>query len=126
MGSFLFPFFFFFLFAVFVQSQSTSFFFEGFNGAANNLTLELEASIMNNPRGVLRVTKKSNKVIGGAFYNKPIQMIDKASSPNASQINQNQLIFMSGTRITKKTSRWRALDQSKLGLNMMVYKKLSM
>ncbi|KAK1563154.1 hypothetical protein Q3G72_023143 [Acer saccharum] len=85
MGSFLLLFF--FIFPVFVQSQNTSFIFEGFNGAANNLTLELEASIMNNPRGVLRLTNKSNNVIGRAFYNKQIQMIDKASSPNASSFS---------------------------------------
>ncbi|KAK1563250.1 hypothetical protein Q3G72_024810 [Acer saccharum] len=87
MGSFLLLFFFFFIFPVFVQSQNTRFIFEGFNGAANNLTLELEASIMINPGGVLRLTDKSNKVIGRAFYNKPIQMIDKTSCPNASSFS---------------------------------------
>ncbi|KAI9154143.1 hypothetical protein LWI28_021513 [Acer negundo] len=83
MGSFLLLFFFFFIFPVSVQSQNTSFFFEGFNKDDNNLDLQLGALIMSNPERVLRLTNKLNNVIGRAFYNKPIQMIDKTSSPNA-------------------------------------------
>ncbi|KAK0583759.1 hypothetical protein LWI29_002630 [Acer saccharum] len=85
MGSFLLLFF--FIFPVFVQSQNTSFFFEGFKEADKHLTLQLGASIMSDPEGVLRLTNKSNNVIGHAFYTKPIQMIDKASSPNPSSFS---------------------------------------
>ncbi|KAL5809050.1 hypothetical protein ACOSQ3_029741 [Xanthoceras sorbifolium] len=84
---FLFLFFFFF-FPVFAQSKNTSFIFEGFNEAAENLTLE-GASVIN-PGGVLRLTDKSKYIIGHAFYAKPIQMFDKTSSsfsPNASSFS---------------------------------------
>ncbi|KAJ4704369.1 Lectin receptor-like kinase [Melia azedarach] len=87
MGNFW-PFFLFlFFFVAFVQSQNTSFIFQGFNDDATNLVLQ-GATIIK-PSGALRLTNRSNYVIGHAFYTKPIRMYHKTSSPfpNASSFS---------------------------------------
>ncbi|GAV73593.1 Pkinase domain-containing protein/Lectin_legB domain-containing protein [Cephalotus follicularis] len=77
------PFYFAFLlfFPIFSQSQTHDFFFNGFNGSESYLSLDNGASIIK-PSGALRLTNTSNYVIGHAFYQQPVQMFNKTSSPS--------------------------------------------
>ncbi|KAJ0028246.1 hypothetical protein Pint_34925 [Pistacia integerrima] len=79
-----FCFFFFLLFPILAQSQTqpTSFIFQDFRQGETNLRLDRDASIIR-PSGLLRLTKRSNNVIGHAFYVNPIQMFEKNSSSSA-------------------------------------------
>ncbi|XP_031248127.1 lectin-domain containing receptor kinase VI.3-like [Pistacia vera] len=79
-----FCFFFFLLFPILAQSQTqpTSFIFQDFRQGETNLSLDRDASIIR-PSGLLRLTKRSNNVIGHAFYVNPIQMFEKNSSSSA-------------------------------------------
>ncbi|KAJ7961186.1 Lectin receptor-like kinase [Quillaja saponaria] len=62
-------------------AAETEFIFNGFSDTENNLTLE-GASIIK-PTGLLKLTNRSQNVIGHAFYHQPIQMFDNIQ-PNAS------------------------------------------
>ncbi|KAJ0088297.1 hypothetical protein Patl1_31407 [Pistacia atlantica] len=79
-----FCFFFFLLFPILAQSQTqpTSFIFQDFRQGETNLSLDGDASIIR-PSGLLRLTKRSNNVIGHTFYVNPIQMFEKNSSSSA-------------------------------------------
>ncbi|KAJ1422240.1 Serine/threonine-protein kinase, active site [Sesbania bispinosa] len=62
-----------------VKSQHDELFFDGFHGAATNISLNGVAVIER--RGILRLTNDTQRVIGHAFYSTPIQF--KNSSTNA-------------------------------------------
>ncbi|RDX94960.1 Lectin-domain containing receptor kinase VI.3, partial [Mucuna pruriens] len=57
---------------------STAFVFHGFNDSKYNLTLEGSSKIK--PQGILELTKRTNNIIGHAFYNKAIKMFDKTNA----------------------------------------------
>ncbi|KAL5550763.1 hypothetical protein UlMin_000939 [Ulmus minor] len=85
--------FFLLFFPVLAQSQASQFVFNGFNnGGEANLTLR-EASIIK-PTGLLRLTNRSNHIIGHAFYNKPIKMLKpNSSSPNQTTSFSTHFVF---------------------------------
>ncbi|KAF4379051.1 hypothetical protein F8388_022138 [Cannabis sativa] len=69
------------------QPQDLSFVFHGFKGNETDLKREGGSIIKNN--GELRLTNRSQNVIGHAFYSKPIQMFNPNSSsyPNVSSFS---------------------------------------
>ncbi|GAY32083.1 hypothetical protein CUMW_000490 [Citrus unshiu] len=75
-----------------LSQQKEEFIFNGFNETKTNqgLITRERASILK-PSGALRLTDNAHNVIGHAFYNKPIQMLDKSTSlsskPNASSFS---------------------------------------
>ena len=64
-----------------LNSQHEELFFEGFQqGAANNITTERWAAIEEN--GILRLTNESHRIIGHAFYSKPMQFKNNSTTTN--------------------------------------------
>lgn len=82
MGNLHFHLFFILLFTI-VESENTTFIYQGFN--EDNL-LEKGATVLK-PTGLLRLTNKSNYVTGHAFYQNPIQLYSQ--SRNASSFSTN-------------------------------------
>ncbi|XP_027336590.1 L-type lectin-domain containing receptor kinase S.4-like [Abrus precatorius] len=64
-----------------VKSQHEELFFNGFDGAATNISLNGGAVIEH--KGLLRLTNVTSRVIGHAFYSTPIKFKSKNSSTEA-------------------------------------------
>ncbi|KAK0585867.1 hypothetical protein LWI29_035308 [Acer saccharum] len=72
-----------------LSENNVEFIYNGFNETENNSTkLTLEGASIFKPYGALRLTNRSNGVIGHAFYPHKIQMFDKKNnSKNASSFS---------------------------------------
>ena len=63
------------------KSQKEELFFEGFDGAATNVSLNGGAVIQQS--GILRLTNDTQRVLGHAFYSTPIQFKNNSSSADS-------------------------------------------
>ncbi|KAG5054046.1 hypothetical protein AAZX31_03G045100 [Glycine max] len=61
-----------------VTCTAFSFQFHGFHNSERNLTREGDSNVT--PQGILQLTKRENNIVGHAFYNKPIKILEKTNS----------------------------------------------